>query len=107
MPREVKLEMPIQQSESKIVQDVILVSDVPTPFHAEHEILLPNGTTELCKTEGDIPVPSRNILGKSIPKLYTKQRKVLGSKLVRRVNPTRFVKRKKSFKVQPPSYTIR
>ena len=33
--REVKLEMPIEQSESKLVQDVILVSDVPTPFHAE------------------------------------------------------------------------
>ena len=42
LPREVKLEMPIEQSESKLVQDVILVSDVPTAFHAEQEILVPN-----------------------------------------------------------------
>ena len=73
LPREVKLEMPIEQSETKLVQDVNLVSDVPTPFHA---------------------VPNRNILGKSISKLHTRQRKILGSKLVRRVNPTRLVKRK-------------
>ena len=86
--------MPIEQSESKLVQDVTLVSDIPTPFHAEHEILLPNGTINLSKTEGEIPVPNRNILGKSIPKLHTRWRKVLGSKLVRRVNPTRLVKRK-------------
>ena len=51
MPREVKLEMPIEKSESKLVQDVILVSDIPIPFHAEQEILLPNGTIDLCKTE--------------------------------------------------------
>ena len=50
MPREVKLEMLIEQSESKLVQDVILVSDVPTPFHAEQEILLPNETIDLSKT---------------------------------------------------------
>ena len=43
--------MPIEQSESKLVQDVILVSDVPTPFHAGHEILSPNGTIDLCKTK--------------------------------------------------------
>ena len=41
-PRDVQLEMSIEQSESKLMQDVILVSDVPTPFHADHEILLPN-----------------------------------------------------------------
>ena len=52
IPREVKLEIPIEQSGSKLVQDVILVSDVPTPFHAEHEILLPNGTIDLSMTEG-------------------------------------------------------
>ena len=67
--REIKLEMPIEQSESKLVQDVILVSDVPTPFHADHEILLPNGTIDQCKTKGEIPVSNRNIIGKSIPKL--------------------------------------
>ena len=94
LPREVKLEMPIEESESKLVQDMNLVSDIPTPFHAEHKIALPNGTIDLCKTEGDIPVPNRNILGKSISKLHTRQRKVLGSKVVRRVNPTRLVKRK-------------
>ena len=80
--------MPIEQSESKLVQDVILISDVPIPFHAEQEILLPNGIIDLCKTVGEIPVPSRNILGKPVPKLHTRWRKVLGSKLVRRVNPT-------------------
>ena len=57
--------MPIGQSKSKLVQDVILVSDVPTPFHTDHETLLPHGTIDLCKTKGEIPVPSRNILGQS------------------------------------------
>ena len=38
LPREIKLEMSIGQSESKLVQDVNLVSDIPTPFHAEDEI---------------------------------------------------------------------
>ena len=33
MPSEIKLEMPIEQSESKLMQDMTLVSDVPTPFH--------------------------------------------------------------------------
>ena len=94
LPREVKLEVPIEQSESKLVQDVTLVSDVPTPFYAEHEILLPIGAIDLSKTEWEIPVPNRNIPGKSIPKLHTRWRKVSGSKLVRRVNPTRLVKRK-------------
>ena len=75
MPREVKLEMPIEQSESKLVQDVNLVSDIPTPFHAEHEISLPSETIDLSKTEGEVPVPSRNILGKSISKLHTRQEK--------------------------------
>ena len=102
LPREVKLEMPIEQSESKLVQDVTLVSDVPTPFHAEHEILLPNGTTDLSMTEGEIPVPNRNILGRSIPKLHNRWRKILGSKLVRRVNSTRLVKRKIPSMFRPP-----
>ena len=85
------------------MHNVTFVSDVPTPFHAEHEILLPNGTINLSKTEGEIPVPNSNILGKSIPKLHTRWRKVLGSKLVRRVNSTRLVKKKNSFSVQAPS----
>ena len=93
-PRDVKLEMPLEQSEPKLVQNVNLVSDIPTPFHAEQEIFLPNQTIDLWKAEGGIPVPSKNIPGKPTPKLHTRQRKVLGSELVRRVNPTRLVKRK-------------
>ena len=65
--------MSIEQSEPKLVQDIILVSDVPPPFHAEQEILLPNGTINLSKTEGEIP--NRNIIGKSILKSHTRQRK--------------------------------
>ena len=94
--------MPIEQSKSELVQDVILVSGVPTPFHAELEILLPNGSIDLCKTEREIPVPSRNILGESLPKLHTRWRKVLGSRLVTGVNPTRLVKRKFSSMYRPP-----
>ena len=93
LPREIKFEMPIEQSRSKLVQNVSLVSDIPTLFYAEHEISLPNETIDLCKTEREISVPNRNILGKSISKLHTRQRKVLGYKLVRRVNPTTLVKR--------------
>ena len=39
-------------------------------------------------TEWEISVPSRTTLGKSIPKLHTRWRKILGSKLFRRVIPT-------------------
>ena len=52
LPREVKLEIPIEQSESKLVQDVILVNDVPTPFHAEWEILLPIETMTCLRQKG-------------------------------------------------------
>ena len=48
-------------------------------------------------------IQTRNILGNSIPKLHTKQRKVLGSKLVRRVNPTRLLKSKVPSMCRPPS----
>ena len=74
LPREVKLEMPMEQNGSKLGQDVNMDSDVPTQFHV---------------------VPNRNILGKSISKLHTRQRKVLGSKFVRRVKPTKLVKKKR------------
>ena len=47
LPREIKLEMPIEQIESKLVQDVNLFSDIPTPFCAEHEISLPSETIDL------------------------------------------------------------
>ena len=43
-------------------------------------------------TKGEISIPNRNISGKSIPKLHTRCSKVLGSKLVRRVIPTRLVR---------------
>ena len=66
-----KLEMPIGQS---LVQDVNLVSDIPTPFHAEHEISLPIETIELSRTEEEVLVPNRNSLGKSISKLHTLDR---------------------------------
>ena len=81
LPREVKLEMPLEQNESKLGQDVNMDSDVPTQFHV---------------------VPSRKILDKSLPKLHIRQRKVLGSKLVRRVNTTRLVKRKIPSICRPP-----
>ena len=81
MPKEVKLEMPVEQNGSKLGQDVNMDSDVPTPFHV---------------------VPNRNILGKSISKLHARQRKALGSKFVRRVKPTKLVKRKIPSICRPP-----
>ena len=93
MPREIKSEMPLEQSESMLVQNVNLVSDI-TPFHAKHDILLPNKTIDLCIISPfEISVTSRKILGK-VPKLHTKWKRVLGSKLIRRVKPTRLVRRK-------------
>ena len=57
----------------------------------------------------EVSVPSRNILCKSmsklhnVSKLHIKQRKVLGSKSVRRVNPTRIAKRQiPSISMPPP-----
>ena len=72
LPREVELEMPMEPNGSKLEQDRNLVGDVSTQFHV---------------------VVSGKILGK-IPKLHTRQRKVLGSKIVRRVNTTGLIKRK-------------
>ena len=80
LPKEVKLEMPIEQIESKTMQNVSLVNDVPTQFHV---------------------VPSKKIMGK-IPKLHTRQRKVLGSKIVRRAKTTRLLKRKIPSICRPP-----
>ena len=77
LSKEVKLEMPMEQNGSKLEQDVNMDSDVPTPFHV---------------------VPNRNILGISISKfhnvskLHTRQRKVSGSKVARRIKPTKLVK---------------
>ena len=71
LPKEVNLEMPIMQIESETMQNVSLVSDVPAKVHVG---------------------PSRKILGKR-PKLHTKQKKVLGSKVDRRANPTKLLKR--------------
>ena len=73
LPGEIKLEMPLEQSRSRVVQDV------NTSVHAENDILLPNKTIDLCRTPPfEVSVASRKILGK-IPKLHTRQRKVLGS----------------------------
>ena len=44
LPREVKLGMPIEQSESKL--DLNLFNDMPTPDKAEHEISLPTETID-------------------------------------------------------------
>ena len=33
MPSEIKIEMSMEQSESKLMQDVTLVSSIPTPFN--------------------------------------------------------------------------
>ena len=66
--------MAIGQSESKLVQDVNLVSNIPTPFHAEDEISLPNEAIDLSRTKKEVRVPNRNSLGKSISKLHTLDR---------------------------------
>ena len=87
LSKEVKLEMPMEENRSKLGQDVNMDSDVPTLFHV---------------------VPNRKILGKSIPKLHNmsklhiRQKKVLGSKLVRRVNTARLVKTKIPSICRPP-----
>ena len=62
----------------------------------------PMGPSTCLKTKGEIPIPNRNILGKSISKLHTRQRNISGSKLVRRVNPTRLIKRKIPSIWRPP-----
>ena len=49
--------MPIEQNESKLVQDVTLVKS-----HVLHNILLPNGAFDLCKTEGEITVLHAQVL---------------------------------------------
>ena len=51
----------------------------------------------------ELAIPTKNILGDSVPKLHAKWRKVLGSKLGRRVNPTRLVKRKVHSMCRSPS----
>ena len=95
LPREIKSEMPLEQSESKLVQDV------NTSVHTE--LSLPNGTIDLCKISlFEVSVPNRNVLGISIPKFHTKQRKVLGSKLFRRAKPTKMVKSKIPSICRPP-----
>ena len=51
----------------------------------------------------EVAILTKNILGDSVPKLHAKRRKVLGSKLGRRVNPTRLVKRKSHSMHRSPS----
>ena len=50
----------------------------------------------------EVAIPTRNILGDSVPKLHAKQTKILGSKLGRRVNTTRSVKREDLSMCRPP-----
>ena len=94
--REIKSEMPLEQSESKLVQDVNT-----SPYA---ELSLPNGTIGLHKIPPfEVSVASRKVLAKFIPKLHTKWRKVLGSKPVRRAKPTTLVERKIPSISRPPS----
>ena len=94
LPREIELEMPLEKSESKLVQDV------DTSVHAE--LSLPNETIDLCKISPfEVSVASRKILGK-IPKLHTKQKRIWGSKLVKIAKLTRLVKRKILSICRPP-----
>ena len=98
--------MSIEQIESKLMQDMTLVSDIPTPFHkyvqpvTEQDITLHDRNIAQPMTEWEISVPNRTILGTLIPKVHTRQKKKLGSKLVRRVIPTRLVRYK--INVQTP-----
>ena len=93
LPREIKSEMPLEQIKSALVQNMNLVSDI-IPFHEKCDILLPNRTIDLCIISPfEVSVASRKILGK-LPKLHTKQKRVLATKLVRRAKPTRLVKKK-------------
>ena len=64
MHREIKSEMSLEQSESMLVQNVDLVSDI-TPFHAKHDILLPKETIDLCQIPPfEMSVASSKIMGK-------------------------------------------
>ena len=51
----------------------------------------------------EVAIPTRNIPGDSIPKLHAKWTNILGSKLGRRVNPTRLVNRRVHSMCRPPS----
>ena len=50
-----------------------------------------------------VAIPTRSILGNAISKLHAEQTKILGSKIGRRANPTRSVKRKVHSMCRPPS----
>ena len=52
LPREVKLEMAIEQSNSKLVQDVTLVSDVPTHFMQNMRFYYPMGPSTCLRQKG-------------------------------------------------------
>ena len=51
----------------------------------------------------EVAIPTRNILGDLIPKLHAKWTQILGSKIGRRVNPPRSVKRRVYSMCRPPS----
>ena len=104
-PREPKLEMfiiketGIVQSESKLIQDMVLISDVPTQFHNHahpmtgQEISLPYRAIAQPMTKWEFSVSNKTTLGRLSPKIHTRKRKILGSKLVRCVFPTKSVRR--------------
>ena len=66
-PREPKLELSITketsivQSKSKSIQDMTLISNVPTPFHAEQEISLSDRDIAQTMTEWEISVSTKTL----------------------------------------------
>ena len=80
------------------IHDTVDLEDLETPKINAIEI---NEKPREMRLE--VAIPTRNILGDSIPKLHAKQTKILGSKLGRRVNPTRLVKRRVHSMCRPHS----
>ena len=56
-----------------------LVSNVPTAFHAEQEISLSDRNIVQPMTDQEISVSNKTTLGRLIPKIHIRQRKILGS----------------------------
>ena len=68
----------VMQSETKLVQDMALLCDTPTPPH----------TIAQPMTEQKISLPDRAILDKLIPITHASWRETLRSELVRKEIPT-------------------
>ena len=54
----------------------------------------------------EVAIPTRNILGDSIPKLHGKWTKILESKVIRRANPTKMVNREVCRPPPKPPYIL-